>query len=487
MSSMLSHLGVCLVFLCALGCAPEDSSDRSGGSWTEDVGAASGGESGGEGLEPHAQEGGEETGLSAPMSPESWEVLPAQYPAGRELSPITPVVAKRIQEIASIDFELASDVFMKVGASSTVSPHFLTCLATEEVVLDESEAWAPALEFYGNGDAAGVSPYERETLAAKVGVSANWVLAGNPSPLEQEMLALSPTVAFIHYGTNDMQLGTTYQSAMWGFGANLMALVDTLIAQGVVPVLSTLAPREDMVDAAYWVPAYAAVTRGIAQARQVPVMDLHASLQGIPGQGLAGDGVHLNKYVESGSARPCVFTNEGLQFGHNVRNHLHLGALSALHRVIAEQEPGWEEADVLSGDGSSEAPFQISSLPFSALADTRDSPHRELDLYSGCLASQDESGPEHLYRLELDSPTHVRAMVHALSGADVDVHLLDASASEEGCIARGHRIVQGLLPAGTWYFALDTFVAAGEELSGEYLFTLVECEDGDPDCASWES
>ena len=77
-------------------------------------------------------------------------------------------------------------------------------------------------------------------------------------------------------------------------------------------------------------------------------------------------------------------------------------------------------------------------------------------------------------------------MVHALWGADVDVHVLDASASGEGCIARGHRIVQGPLEAGTYHFALDTFVGGGEELSGEYLFTLVECVEGDPQCESWE-
>jgi len=450
------------------------------------VGSSDGGGDGGDVHRPFTLDGGEETGGDIPTSPASWEVLPALYPEGEALSPITPVVAERIQAISQVDFELASDVFMKVGASSTVSTHFLTCLAGDAVELGDSGAWEEARQFYANGDAAGVSPFERETLAAKVGVSANWAISGDPSPLDVEILSISPTVAFVHLGTNDMQLGTTYQSAMWGFGANLMELVDTLIAQGIVPVLSTLAPRQDMADAALWVPSYAAVTRGVAQARQVPVMDLHAALEDLPGQGLAGDGVHLNKYVEEGSARPCVFTEQGLHFGHNVRNRLHLGALHAMKRVIADQESGWEEADVLSGDGSAASPFQIPGLPYTDLHDTNASPHRVIDVYGGCDAAQDESGPEYLYRLEVAEPTHVRAMVHALWGADVDVHVLDASASGEGCIARGHRIVQGPLEAGTYHFALDTFVGGGEELSGEYLFTLVECVEGDPQCESWE-
>ena len=63
--------------------------------------------------------------------------------------------------------------------------------------------------------------------------------------------------------------------------------------------------------------------------------------------------------------------------------------------------------------------------------------------------------------------------------------ILDASATEEGCLARGHRRVEGTLPAGTWHIVLDSWVDdEGEPRSGPYLFTLQSCSTGDTDCAN---
>jgi hypothetical protein len=100
-----------------------------------------------------------------------------------------------------------------------------------------------------------------------------------------------------------------------------------------------------------------------------------------------------------------------------------------------------------------------------------------LDVYSGCGSLADESGPEQIYRLELTEPTPIRALVLDRAGVDVDIHLLDDSGSEAGCLARDDFMIERTLPAGVYYFALDTYVdGQGVELSGDYTFVLLACE-----------
>ena len=66
---------------------------------------------------------------------------------------------------------------------------------------------------------------------------------------------------------------------------------------------------------------------------------------------------------------------------------------------------------------------------------------------------------------------------------DVDIHLLDASASEAGCLARADSRIELSLEPGVYHFALDTYVdGGGVALGGDYTFVVLACEPGDPDC-----
>jgi hypothetical protein len=69
-----------------------------------------------------------------------------------------------------------------------------------------------------------------------------------------------------------------------------------------------------------------------------------------------------------------------------------------------------------------------------------------------------------------------------LGDVDIDVHLLDASATTVGCLARDNALVEADLSAGTYHIVLDTFVENGTEHSGEYVFVLMTCQPGDPAC-----
>ena len=409
---------------------------------------------------------------------------PTLYPPGRLLSPVTENVAENLRAIAFTGLELKSDVFMKVGASSTVSNANLHCFAGNQIQLDEYEDLQPAIDFFLAGDAAGGNPFERETLAAKVGMSAGWVMTGSPSPLDLEIEAIQPGYAFVHYGTNDMGLGSTYESALWKFGDRMLELSDELIAEGIIPVLMTIAARGDKISANRWVPTYNAVIRAVAQSRQIPLLDLHYALEPLEDDGLSGDGIHLNTYKADGFYRPCVFTPAGLAFGMNMRNLVSLMALDTLRWIVALQENVVEEGVFLEGDSSVEAPFLIKNLPFSDSRNTTNGGSSIFDKYVGCQADQDESGNEYVYSITLDEERHVRALVIDQGDTDIDIHLLNASALEAGCLARDHQIIEATLKPGTYTFVLDTFVSNGIPKTGEYLFVLLECDPDDSACKS---
>jgi hypothetical protein len=54
----------------------------------------------------------------------------------------------------------------------------------------------------------------------------------------------------------------------------MATIVDRLLAEGIIPILSTIPPRDDSASADRMVPRYNAVVRAIAQTRGVPLVDL---------------------------------------------------------------------------------------------------------------------------------------------------------------------------------------------------------------------
>lgn len=385
---------------------------------------------------------------------------PVLYPTGRRHSPLTDDLVARLREIAAEAPTHRDDVFAKVGDSITVSRSFLHCLG-EAPDLSAHPSLAQTRDAFASGDAGGSDPFRRTSLAATVGWSASAALAGAPSPLEQEVAATRPRFAVVMFGTNDIGF-----RSLEAYADDMLTIVDRLLAAGVVPLLSTIPPRDDDAAAGGRVPEWNLAVRAIAQGRGVPLVDLHAELEALPGHGLSGDGVH----PRSGGGAGCAFDATGLQGGYNVRNLITLEQLDRAHRALARGEPAPDAmAPRLVGDGSAEDPFRIPSLPFVALHDTRDSRERDRDEYPACAPGVDESGPELTYALSLSAPAEVRATVVSRDGVDVDVHLLDEGGT---CVGRDHRTVTRTLPAGEHRIVVDSFVSRGAELAGEYLLVV---------------
>lgn len=390
-------------------------------------------------------------------------IAPRLYPEGLRHSPIDAELAAHLRALAARNPARQDDVFAKIGDSITVSTSFLACFGGTRFDLGGREHLRPTLEHFLAGDAAGTTPYARVSLAAGVGWSASRALTGTPSPLRQELDALAPRFAVLMYGTNDVGF-VDYDS----FLRNLAAIVDTALAEGTIPVLSSIPPRDDDAGADARVPAFGGLVRALASARGVPFVDYYRELLPLPDHGLARDGVH----PRAAPAGACVLTPDGLQYAANVRNLLVLEALDRLRSVVVAGGPAPDAvAPRLVGSGTRAAPFLAPALPFSAAADTRSDGAAEVDRWTAC-SNADESGPEVRYRFTLAAPARVTATVASGAGADVDVHLVRAGAGPEGCVARADREVAAELDAGAWEVVVDTYASGGSPLPGE-LFLYV--------------
>ena len=395
----------------------------------------------------------------------------AVYPTSRTHSPITPHVVSRLKQISAASAKQNPRVFSKIGDSITVSTHFMHCLAGAHVILQGRTHLQPTINHFKLDLGGGVTPFNRSSLCAISGWSASTALSGNPSPLQKEIAAAAPRFAVVMYGTNDIG-----GNNIFGYADNMLNIVDTLIQGGVIPLLSAIPPRDDSAWANTQVPRYNAVVRGIAQARQVPFMDYHRELLKLKDHGMSKDGVHPSAYYTPWGARSCDFTPAGLQYGYNVRNLISLESLHRAKAVVldsaaAPDAPGQRR----QGDGSPKSPIMIKALPFTDLRNTKGAPHKNIHTYPGCKGTQNESGPEFLYRLTLTKAVKIRAMVFDRNEVDIDVHLLDTTATGAGCIQRSHNAISAQLQPGTYHFSLDTFVnSSSKELAGEYLFVVLE-------------
>jgi hypothetical protein len=390
---------------------------------------------------------------------------PERYPQGTTQSPLTDRVKQSLLSIAG-KAARTNDVFAKVGDSLTASPtYFLGCFAGESFDLNGDAALEETRMYFLEGNAGGNNPFSRTSLAATVGWSAYAALAGSPSPLSKELAATDARYAVVLFGTNDIGNENLDQ-----YADNMLTITDQLIANGTVPILSSVPPRAKYAGDALWVGRMNAVMRGIAEGRRVPFVDYHHAMDQLAGDGLAGDDVHPNAF----SGGSCMLSEAGLAFGYNTRNAVTLAALDRVRRLVSGGDAPDEPAAHLDGEGTYAEPFEIKgALPFAHLGNTATSAEDRIDNYTGCSAAQDESGAEVYYEFDVAVATNVRIYVLDRGSVDVDVHLLGGMPKAEACVQRDHREIAATLTPGKWYIAVDSFVSDGVVHSGEYLLAVI--------------
>jgi hypothetical protein len=266
-------------------------------------------------------------------------------------------------------------------------------------------------------------------------------------------------------GTND-----TYEQGVVGFDRSLLKAVDQMLSLGVVPLMTTIPPRADKVEADALVPEMNAIIRAVAQHRQVPYLDLWKLLDALPDKGLVGDGIHMGVYVSGGKARGCWLTPEALGDGMNLRNLISLEALDRARRFLLEDQAPEAAPPPLPGAGTWSDPRVIDALPFVDSGDTSASTTSEVGVY-GCSAAN-EGGPEIVYRLPLTAPTKLSIRVFDGEGVDVDIHALSAP-SADACLARHDSRVVLTAGPGDLYLSVDSFVTGGAAQAGPFRLTVV--------------
>jgi hypothetical protein len=281
------------------------------------------------------------------------------YSATLTQSPITPAIASRLASIPR--GQSRADVFAKVGDSQTVNAGFMHCFAHDDRVdLATHAGLEPARRTF-------LGAFDRESLSAKIGASASFALGG---PLGAELDATLPHYAVVMYGSNDIQNAPT--GGISTYARDMMKITDTLLQRGVIPLLTAPPPRplraSDVAafgpeGADVWAPRYASVVRGIAQARQVPFIDLARELRKIPKFGIGADNLHLI----AAPAGPCHLDEASLKYGVNVRNLVTLEALKRAHDAVESGVAPDATASELAGNGRSGTPFVVPELPFSDL------------------------------------------------------------------------------------------------------------------------
>jgi hypothetical protein len=420
-----------------------------------------------------------------------------RYPSDRSHSPIPAAIAEHLRNIARHGTDLADNVFMKVGDSISDSQNYLGCFKGDinnraqpyefNIIFGGHEDLAEAIFHFRSAKIGETSPFDRASKCTRVGAAVTWPFEGEaPTPFEQEVTAVNPQFASTMYGTNDIGSGGSAQSLLEAklrpYQKGLVALVDAMLERGIVPWLSTIPPRID--DPAYMqiVPIFNTVIRGVAEGRQIPLVDFNRDLLAVAGYGLGSDGIHPNNQDYNTA---CHFDTLSMAYGYNVRN---VGALTMLDRLMKVVVDGTASLDdgapQLAGEGSAASPFVIDGLPFSDMRSTANATATALQNYS-CSGARSAPGAEYVYRLDLAGPTALRAAVldgsqnHAAGDTpvDVDVYLLDASGSGAGCIASGDAVLETTVGPGTFHIVVDT-TGPGAEVAGEFTLAVAPCEPG---------
>ena len=126
---------------------------------------------------------------------------------------------------------------------------------------------------------------------------------------------------------------------------------------------------------------------------------------------------------------------------------------------------GGDGGDGSDDDACPDGVICVDEFPFTEVNDTRDSSLREFDSYS-CAPDTDESGPELVYRVDLDEDGYLAVALDDWD-EDVDVHIL-GSLDADDCLDRGHYDAGVLLPAGRYYVVVDSWTDDGQEYAGQY-------------------
>jgi hypothetical protein len=255
---------------------------------------------------------------------------------------LPPGVEKNVRRIFQRGQELGNrpDVFSKIGDSITAAPHMYTPIGEGKYFLAEYEYLQGVIDYYTRTDAREGNSFINPSLAAGVGWTTSVMYDADfadktlceedETPLQCEYRLVKPSVALVMLGTNDVSFNTLdiYRN-------NIAGIVDYLVDNGVIPILSTIPPREGYEDR---VLEFNAAVREVAQDFAIPLWDYHAVMTSLANNGLDADGVHPSVPAK-GVDGAADFRKQNRFSGYVMRNLTALQMLNAVWRVITTDTP----------------------------------------------------------------------------------------------------------------------------------------------------
>jgi len=253
--------------------------------------------------------------------------------------------SERLAEIFALGQRLGSraNVFTTVGDSNTTNGDFLYPIGLndgDQCVWGAFEHLRETVAFFDqspDGDAANSFTHATTSIAAFRGFTSVAVLdplwatdpvcAGGESPLLCEIRVVRPSVAVIMLGGRDVLALTAedYRQAM-------IEVVETLMAQGVIPILTTFVVLEERQDVYPLSLEMNAALIDIADAAEIPLINLWAAASELPDHGIGPDRSHLRARIGAF----CDFTGAQYEVGGTLRNLLTLQALDLLRLNFLE-------------------------------------------------------------------------------------------------------------------------------------------------------
>lgn len=223
-----------------------------------------------------------------------------------------------------------ANVFSKVGDSITAAAQFLYPIGYGQYNLGSYGSLSGVIGFFGAANARAGNSFTNTSLAAVGGWTADKLLwpgngytevCGSEIPLVCEYKLVRPAVALIMIGTNDSGSG-----AAGVYADQLRQIVQITIDMGIVPVLSTIPPKNFDGEQDARVDQWNQIIRATAAQFDIPLWDYYGQMVGLPNRGMSSDGLHPSVQPDG----LISFTDDGLRYGYTVRN---LGALQALDAV----------------------------------------------------------------------------------------------------------------------------------------------------------
>jgi hypothetical protein len=238
---------------------------------------------------------------------------------------MTDAVKDNVRAIYARGQELGNNprAFSKIGDSTIDYPYFLASFDGRSYNLGEYTYLQPTIRYFAGS-------FGRKSAAVKVSMHA-WTVMNpmwadktrcepNESPLACELRLNKPSIVLIRLGANDVGTAKLFEQKMH-------EVLDYVIRQGVIPVLSTKPDvrksAQDVNDA----------MRRLAAEYRIPLWDFDRLGQMIPGQGLGPDGVHLTSFPPHDYTKVDAFKR-----GHTMQDLSALIVLDTIWRTVTASE-----------------------------------------------------------------------------------------------------------------------------------------------------